>query len=361
MDHWLDSATHAVVAAMAIVWWLVLDVLRFMVLDPGARYYWLTCVSTAVILVVVYVRRADWRARWGGGFLRFCFPKGAMRHRSTWLDVKMNIANYVVVSTVEVFWRFNTGYFAALVAASMVAIFGPSPLQIEWSFGVVIGFSVLLVVADDFAYFVWHWLAHKVPFLWTMHRVHHSAEVLTPLAGFRQHPVEFMMVPVFRSLGSALVAGPAFYLIAGEPMVLAGFGVGLVSAIFALPLQQLTHSHVPVSWGDRLNRIFICPATHQIHHSADPAHRDKNMGGYLAIWDRMAGTLCLPKPGEQLTYGLGDPTRPPLVSLRVALLQPFAEMAAMTKATAAYAVSSVRRKVIMSVQASRLAPGLRSK
>ena len=35
---------------------------------------------------------------------------------------------------------------------------------------------------------------HKIPALWEFHKVHHSAEVMTPLTELRQHPVEIIVV-----------------------------------------------------------------------------------------------------------------------------------------------------------------------
>ena len=43
---------------------------------------------------------------------------------------------------------------------------------------------------------------------------------------------------------------------------------------------------------------------HQIHHSSDPKHRNKNLGSYLAIWDFFFGTLYIPENKEELKFGL---------------------------------------------------------
>jgi sterol desaturase/sphingolipid hydroxylase (fatty acid hydroxylase superfamily) len=60
-----------------------------------------------------------------------------------------------------------------------------------------------------------------------------------------------------------------------------------------------------VSFGKTLDRVFYSPSLHKVHHSALAQHRDKNLGftGGLCLWDRLAGTFYLPKPGEQLVYG----------------------------------------------------------
>ena len=46
---------------------------------------------------------------------------------------------------------------------------------------------------------------HRVPALWEFHKVHHSAEVLTPLTEWRQHPLELMLFPVVIGAATAVV------------------------------------------------------------------------------------------------------------------------------------------------------------
>jgi hypothetical protein len=52
--------------------------------------------------------------------------------------------------------------------------------------------------------------------------------------------------------------------------------------------------------------VLISPHHHQLHHSADPRHAGKNLGGILSIWDRMFGTYWDEdvQPGA-LSFGLG--------------------------------------------------------
>jgi sterol desaturase/sphingolipid hydroxylase (fatty acid hydroxylase superfamily) len=50
----------------------------------------------------------------------------------------------------------------------------------------------------------------------------------------------------------------------------------------------------------------MSPAHHQIHHSRDPRHHGRNFGKFLAVWDRMLGTLYVPsREPEALAFGLG--------------------------------------------------------
>ena len=57
---------------------------------------------------------------------------------------------------------------------------------------------------------------------------------------------------------------------------------------------HLQHSQVWIAFTGWLGRLFMSPAHHQIHHSSNPAHFNKNLGSCLALWDWMFGTLHVP-------------------------------------------------------------------
>ena len=57
---------------------------------------------------------------------------------------------------------------------------------------------------------------------------------------------------------------------------------------------HLQHTQLWIPFTGWLGRVFMSPAHHQIHHSAIPAHFNKNMGSCLALWDWMFGTLYVP-------------------------------------------------------------------
>ena len=68
---------------------------------------------------------------------------------------------------------------------------------------------------------------------------------------------------------------------------------------------HLQHSHVWIPFTGLLGRIMMSPAHHQIHHSMNPKHFNRNLGGVLAIFDWAFGTLHIPsKTPEKLTFGV---------------------------------------------------------
>ena len=50
--------------------------------------------------------------------------------------------------------------------------------------------------------------------------------------------------------------------------------------------------------------MFLSPHYHQLHHSVDPNHYDRNFGQVLSIWDRLFGTLKVPGPNQDFAFGL---------------------------------------------------------
>jgi hypothetical protein len=55
-----------------------------------------------------------------------------------------------------------------------------------------------------------------------------------------------------------------------------------------------------------LGHLFISPAHHQVHHSSEERHWDRNMGFIFALWDWMFGTLHVPSAQrEDFALGIG--------------------------------------------------------
>ena len=72
-------------------------------------------------------------------------------------------------------------------------------------------YTLTLFVAWDLSRYLLHRLLHGVPFLWELHKVHHSAEVLTPLTLYRSHPIESFLYRMRGVLVVSAVTGTFFY------------------------------------------------------------------------------------------------------------------------------------------------------
>ena len=56
-----------------------------------------------------------------------------------------------------------------------------------------------------------------------------------------------------------------------------------------------------------MEKIFITPMNHRIHHAKNKEYIDANYGGVFIIWDRMFGTYTPQKPELEPVYGTATP------------------------------------------------------
>jgi Sterol desaturase len=245
-------------------------------------------------------------------FLSRCFaflvPRHIYGHRSAILDYKFYVATQYLLHFVKIA-QFAVGVAAVLGIAEGVRrllelILGPSDGTGQPGLIASIVFTVVMALAFDAARFLSHWVFHKSPVLWEFHKVHHSAEVLTPFTAFRAHPVDQFVEFLFRAIAVSAVSGAFGYFYPEGVEELTILGYSGITFIFHLTVH-LRHSHIPVGFG-RLSTILISPFMHQLHHSTAPEHFDKNFGFIFSFWDRLAGTLYVPRPDERFEVGLPD-------------------------------------------------------
>jgi sterol desaturase/sphingolipid hydroxylase (fatty acid hydroxylase superfamily) len=283
--------------------------------DGSNRFFWIYLASFALLGAVAYRRSYRGSETASRGLLRFLFPPELYRHPSARLDYKLVLTNrFFGPSTLLarlLLGPLSVTYVATLTQNTLVDVTGGSHAPAAWSTGALLAFVLCTALVDDFATYVVHGLHHRSPLLWEFHKVHHSAEVLTPITVYRKHPVYNLLSRVtnivilgpFEGLIAFLFIGPA------EPSTL--FGANVVFSLFHLLGANLRHSHIWLSFGPVLSHVFISPAQHQIHHSKAPQHWDKNYGEVFALWDWLFGTLHVPgREREEIEFGLpGDEGR----------------------------------------------------
>jgi sterol desaturase/sphingolipid hydroxylase (fatty acid hydroxylase superfamily) len=167
-------------------------------------------------------------------------------------------------------------------------------------------FSIVLALIADFGMFITHYWMHRFPILWEFHKVHHSAEVLTPLTVYRMHPLDDILTVSVVGILTGIADALAHFFVSPVISVYAVYGLGVATYLFFLTGYHLRHSHIWLSYGPLLSTILISPAQHQIHHSKAKRHWDKNYGFILAIWDYLFGSLYVPKQKEAIEFGIGN-------------------------------------------------------
>jgi sterol desaturase/sphingolipid hydroxylase (fatty acid hydroxylase superfamily) len=186
---------------------------------------------------------------------------------------------------------------------------------------IILMYTLSIFLVSDFTRYWLHRFLHTIPFLWEFHKVHHSAKVLTPITFYRVHPVENFLFGLRYSFSIGLVTGVFIYFFGAMIDIYMVFGVNVFLFLFSLLGSNLRHSHVPFSYGRFLEKWFISPKQHQIHHSKK--HFNKNYGGYIAVWDRVFGTLCLSQSVKVMKFGLRNEQMKDYKSLIDLIFRPF--------------------------------------
>lgn len=271
--------------------------------DANKRLFWWYLLSAVLLAVPVYLKMR--KTRKGLSFFAYLFDK------RIWLadSAKQDYALWVINRFIRVFIYAPIILLMVPVAMGfsgwLESLFGSATFIIWPKWAIITVFTIALFLADDFSRFFLHWLLHKVPFLWHFHKVHHSAKVLTPFTVYRSHPVESYLYACRMALSQGMVVGGAYYLFGPNLAMFDIVGANVFVFAFNIMGSNLRHSHVWLSWGPALEKWFISPAQHQIHHSDQRAHFDTNMGSALAIWDRMFGTLIRADEVGRIRFGLG--------------------------------------------------------
>lgn len=111
------------------------------------------------------------------------------------------------------------------------------------------------------------------------------------------------MATLRNSLSLGLITALYVYLFQSQLTMTTILGINFFGFTFNLLGANLRHSHVPISFGP-VERVFISPKQHQIHHSKQVEHFDKNLGVSLSVWDQMFGTYVSSQGVKKLRFGL---------------------------------------------------------
>jgi len=279
-----------------------------MVFERDSYLYWPYVVSSIVLAAVAWrwLAAPHPRRTWDA-FLDEYFSRKLWWHPSARADYWLYLANALVVPGMFAFLLLDSREVASAISAAAGL---DDNATTEASVESRILYTILFFVAYDFGRFVMHCVLHDVPVLWEFHKVHHSAEVLTPMTSFRAHPVELLLM----AWGPLVTTGAltvAFNALSSSRLSFYSFlGVHVLLFVSNL-IGNLRHSPVWLSYGPGVGRWLISPAHHQLHHSCELRHIGCNRGFELAIWDRIYGTLYVPNmQPEQFKVGLGDNTEP---------------------------------------------------
>src|SRR5262245_886070 len=308
--------------------------------DPTQNHFILYLLTSVVIALLVYkVKYANGKSLSLRNFFRYLAPKEIYTHKSALIDYKFLIVNAYVYKfllgwTVLLSSQLLSGRMASLLRMS----FGKGP---NWQPTMTskILYTILIVMAFDLGSYISHYLRHRIPLLWQFHKVHHSAEVLTPITSFRNHPIDDLVQTLILTVFTGAMIGVFGYLYPSGVTEYTIINLGVIIFFFHI-INNLYHSHVWLSYGWKLNHVFISPCMHQIHHSSEKRHFDCNFAQIFACWYYLGGTLYVPKDLEKLKYGISNNEHVEFNSLWALYILPFKKVFALFKSQRAALLAS---------------------
>ncbi|WP_296419824.1 sterol desaturase family protein [Pseudooctadecabacter sp.] len=266
-----------------------------------------------------------WRGHEGGqegGFWSFLFPRRIWSSASVRTDLWL-----FLIGQLMILFKVGARFGATPLVAAWVVANGPGPVLEGVTVSPVLMALILLMITDLSLYWV-HRAYHTVKTIWPLHAVHHSAAVLTPLTAYRQHPVGNLVSLAFNSLLIGTMYGLVIGSLTDDVTFATIAGANAFIVVLNLVVTNFHHSHIWISFGPILERILISPAQHQVHHSTNPVHFNRNFGQTLAIWDWMFGTLYITRKDEVVSFGLEGEADAPLMTQRIGpvLIDPLRRM-----------------------------------
>ncbi len=168
--------------------------------------------------------------------------------------------------------------------------------------------TVMLFLAYELGYWFNHWLSHKVPLLWEFHKVHHTAEVLTPLTNFRVHPVYTWIFANILAFSAAIANGFGNYMFGETAYQYALSDTNIILVLFIHAYVHLQHSHMWIAFRGVLGRIFV--SRPRIIRCITRPIRSTSTRTSAVAWRCGTGcsarSTCRQKEREPLTFGFAD-------------------------------------------------------
>ena len=163
---------------------------------------------------------------------------------------------------------------------------------VSWRIEAVWYTWILLLLLQDFVFYWFHRAGHSINIFWAAHMPHHSSEELNLSVGIRASFTQRLFQ----------------FLFFDWILVLVGFSPEMIytTAAVHLLLAYWHHTQLIPKLGI-IERIFVTPSHHRVHHGVNPQYIDKNFSEFLIVWDRWFGSY--EEEEEEVCYGITHPPR----------------------------------------------------
>ncbi|GMU42617.1 MAG: sterol desaturase family protein [Xanthomonadales bacterium] len=152
---------------------------------------------------------------------------------------------------------------------------------------------LLGVVLLDLCIYWQHRIFHRLPWLWRLHRMHHSDIEFELSTAIRFHPLEIALSMAIKLACVAALGAPPLAVLAFEILLnacsLFSHADLRLSAVIERPLRAL----------------LVTPDMHRIHHSVRADETHSNFGFCLSLWDRIFASYRPRASADDATMAIG--------------------------------------------------------
>lgn len=284
--------------------------------NPSKRFYFVYLISAGgIALVYLWLTKRQ-------------FSKQALAQYWWNPSAKLDYAYFILGSLINLYLLVPLLLSAQTVTMwvykQSISLWGYQRLHYIDHSTIAVLYTLCIFVGSDFSRYLLHRAMHRISWLWCFHKVHHSATSLNPVTFYRVHPVENLLFGLRYSLVIGTITGIFIYLFGATVRLWDILGANIFIFSFNVLGGNLRHSHITIHYPRFIERFFMSPYQHQLHHSI--YYTRCNYGGYLSIWDTLFGTLklskdTLPEQGKQI--GLGEKNNAAYRSLGALIFKPF--------------------------------------
>ncbi len=145
----------------------------------------------------------------------------------------------------------------------------------------------------ELSYWIWHFAAHRVRLFWCLHSPHHAPAEMNLTVAW----VHFFAEGYY----TAAIQVPILMILGVRPEMVA------IILVIDGTWGTFIHAGEDAFKNGRLGfleKIFITPSHHRVHHAKNPLYMDTNFCVLLPFWDWLFGTLQNEKKEVKIEYGI---------------------------------------------------------
>jgi sterol desaturase/sphingolipid hydroxylase (fatty acid hydroxylase superfamily) len=182
----------------------------------------------------------------------------------------------------------------AVVVIAVNALGGGAIVLPDRGWGLALG-VIAYFVAMDLGEYAYHRAQHAIPWLWSLHSLHHSDPAVNVSTTLRHFWLE--------SCIKTICIYPLVALVFKVNVTIIG-----VYAIISF-YNFFAHMDIRVGFG-RWSWVANSPQYHRLHHSSRSGDEDCNFAAILPVFDVLTGAYRGPRPGDFPRTGLVDEPGP---------------------------------------------------